>query len=83
MAQYNVGEAKAHFSELVNKAMIGEDVFIAKDNMPVVRIVAIGLAVARFSSWPTTLTPLPTRSRTTFLERAARHTHVSVVGPRR
>jgi prevent-host-death family protein len=41
MVQYNVGEAKAHFSELVNKAMVGEDVVIAKDNKPVLRLVPI------------------------------------------
>jgi prevent-host-death family protein len=41
MAQYNVGEAKAHFSELVKKAMIGEEIVIAKDNKPVLRLVPI------------------------------------------
>jgi prevent-host-death family protein len=41
MAQYNVGEAKAHFSELVKKAMLGEEIVIAKDNKPVLRLVPI------------------------------------------
>jgi prevent-host-death family protein len=41
MAQYNVGDAKAHFSELVKKAMIGEEVLIAKDNKPVLKLVPI------------------------------------------
>jgi prevent-host-death family protein len=41
MSQFNLAEAKAHFSELVQKAMRGEDVIVAKENRPVVRIVAI------------------------------------------
>lgn len=42
MAQYNVGEAKAKFSELLNRALAGEEVVIARDNRPLVRIEAIG-----------------------------------------
>jgi antitoxin (DNA-binding transcriptional repressor) of toxin-antitoxin stability system len=42
MTQYNVGEAKAKFSELLNKALAGEEVIIARDNRPLVRIEAIG-----------------------------------------
>ena len=34
MAQFNVAEAKARFSELVNKAVSGEEVVIARDNRP-------------------------------------------------
>ena len=41
MASYNVAEAKAHFSELVQKAMLGEEIVIAKDNKPVLRLVPI------------------------------------------
>lgn len=41
MAQFNLAEAKAHFSELVQKAMRGEEVIVAKENHPVVRIVPI------------------------------------------
>jgi len=41
MTQLNIAEAKAHFSELVQKAMLGEEVIIAKDNRPVVRIVPL------------------------------------------
>jgi prevent-host-death family protein len=41
MSQFNLAEAKAHFSELVQKAMRGEEVIVAKENRPVVRIVAI------------------------------------------
>ena len=42
MATFNVAEAKSRFSELVQKAMIGEEVIIAKDNKPVVKLVRIG-----------------------------------------
>ena len=41
MATFNVAEAKSRFSELVQKAMIGEEVIIAKDNKPVVKLVRI------------------------------------------
>jgi prevent-host-death family protein len=41
MAQFNVAEAKARFSELVQKAMLGEEVIVAKENTPVVKIVPI------------------------------------------
>jgi len=41
MAQFNVAEAKARFSELIQKAMLGEEVIVAKENKPVVKIVPI------------------------------------------
>lgn len=41
MAHYNINEAKAHFSELVQKAMLGEEIIIAKDNKPVAKLVPI------------------------------------------
>lgn len=41
MAQFNVAEAKARFSELVQKAMLGEEVVVAKGNKPLVKIVPI------------------------------------------
>lgn len=41
MPQFNIAEAKAHFSELVQKAMLGEEVIVAKDNKPVVKIVPL------------------------------------------
>jgi prevent-host-death family protein len=43
-AQYNVAEAKARFAELVRRAMSGEEVVIAKDHKPVVRMVPVGPA---------------------------------------
>lgn len=41
LARFNIADAKARFSELVQKAMVGEEVIIAKDNKPVVKVVAI------------------------------------------
>ncbi len=41
MAKFNIAEAKAHFSELVQKAMLGEEVIIAKDNKPVLKLVPL------------------------------------------
>lgn len=41
MTQVNIAEAKAHLSELVQKALAGEEVIIARDNKPQVRIVPI------------------------------------------
>jgi len=41
MAQFNIAEAKAHFSELVEKAVLGEEIILAKDNKPVAKIVPL------------------------------------------
>lgn len=41
MAKFNIADAKSRFSELVQKAMVGEEVIIAKDNKPVVKLVAL------------------------------------------
>lgn len=38
---YNVAEAKAHFSALVRKALQGEEVVIARDNKPLLRLVPV------------------------------------------
>jgi prevent-host-death family protein len=43
MAQFNVAEAKARFSELVQKAISGEVVVIAKDNRPLLRLVPLAV----------------------------------------
>lgn len=42
MSQFNVAEAKARFSELVQKAVSGEEVVIAKDNKPLLMLVPLG-----------------------------------------
>ena len=39
--QVNIAEAKARFSELIEKAVLGEEIIIAKDNRPVARIVPL------------------------------------------
>jgi prevent-host-death family protein len=39
--QYKLAEAKAHFSEIVQKAMLGESIIVTKENRPVVKIVPI------------------------------------------
>jgi len=39
MDKFNIAEAKARFSELVQKAMSGEEVIIAKDSKPVAKLV--------------------------------------------
>ena len=41
MPQFNVAEAKARFSELVQKAVSGEEVVITKDNRPLLRLVPL------------------------------------------
>ena len=41
MGQFNIAYAKAHLSELVEKAALGEDVVVAKGNKPVARIVPL------------------------------------------
>jgi prevent-host-death family protein len=47
MEQFNVAEAKARFSQLIQKALAGEDVVIAKDNKPLVRLVPVRRATRR------------------------------------
>ena len=41
MSKFNIAEAKSRFSELVRKAMLGEEVIIAKDNKPVLKLVPL------------------------------------------
>ena len=41
MHQFNVAEAKARLSQLLRKALDGEDVVIAKDNKPLVKLVPL------------------------------------------
>jgi prevent-host-death family protein len=40
---YNVAEAKAHFSTLVRLALQGEDVVIARDNKPLLKLVPVAV----------------------------------------
>ena len=41
MKQYNIAEAKSHFSELVKLALRGEEIVIARDNKPLLRLLPI------------------------------------------
>jgi prevent-host-death family protein len=41
MATFNVAEAKTHFSALIQRALMGEEVIIARDNKPVLRLVPL------------------------------------------
>jgi len=39
MSQFNIAYAKAHFSELIEKSSLGEEIMVKKNNRPVARIV--------------------------------------------
>jgi prevent-host-death family protein len=41
VVRVNIAEAKARFSELVNKALSGDEVVIARDNKPLLRLVPL------------------------------------------
>jgi prevent-host-death family protein len=41
VARFSITDAKTRFSELIRKAIAGEEVIIAKDNKPVVKVVPI------------------------------------------
>ena len=47
MSTFRIAEAKARFSELVEKAMMGEEVIIARASRPVLRLVPIEPTPAR------------------------------------
>jgi prevent-host-death family protein len=47
MTQVNVAEAKARFSELVKRAMMGEEVIIARDNKPMLKLVPLAPVAKR------------------------------------
>jgi prevent-host-death family protein len=47
MSQFNIAQAKAHFSELVQKALRGEEVVIAKDNKPLLKLVPLQSPAAK------------------------------------
>ena len=42
MSRYNIAEVKARFSELVEKALAGEEVIVARDNRPLLKLVPLG-----------------------------------------
>jgi prevent-host-death family protein len=70
--QYKLADAKARFSEIVQKAMLGESIVVTKENRPVVKIVAIKDGRG--------LRPAARRFRGVYVIGAApRHPRVSVV----
>ena len=42
MAQFNIADAKARLSELVEKALAGDEVILARDNRPLLKLVPLG-----------------------------------------
>ncbi len=47
MPRYNIAEFKAHLSSLVNRALAGEEVIVARDNRPLLKLVPIESPPAR------------------------------------
>jgi prevent-host-death family protein len=41
MSQLNIADAKANFSKIIDKALLGEEIIIARDNQPLVKIVPL------------------------------------------
>lgn len=41
MPTYNIAEFKAHLATLINRALAGEEVIVARDNRPLVKLVPI------------------------------------------
>lgn len=41
MSQFNIAEAKTRFSEIVQKALLGEEVVIAKGNKPILKLTPL------------------------------------------
>jgi antitoxin (DNA-binding transcriptional repressor) of toxin-antitoxin stability system len=39
--QYNIGQAKTHLPSLVRETLAGDEVIIAKDNKPLVKLVPL------------------------------------------
>ena len=47
MPQFNIAEAKARFSELVDRALAGDEVIVARDNKPLLKLVPLGERAGR------------------------------------
>ncbi len=41
MEQLNIADAKANLSKLIDKALLGEEIIIARNNKPLVKIVPV------------------------------------------
>ena len=58
--QFNVHEAKTQLSKLIEAARLGEEVIIAKDNVPMVRLVPVVRCKVKFGTLAHILTgPIP------------------------
>ncbi len=47
MSQFNIADAKARFSELVDRALAGDEVIVARDNKPLLKLVPLGTTSRR------------------------------------
>ena len=47
MSQFNIAQAKSRFSELVDKALMGEEVIIARGNKPLLKLVPVEIKISR------------------------------------
>ena len=47
MGQFNIAQAKSRFSELVDKALLGEEIVISRDNKPLLKLVPVGSSIRR------------------------------------
>lgn len=59
MTIINIHEAKTHFAKLLERALKGEDIVVAKHGKPLVRLTPVranGLEPRRFGRHPKTLT---------------------------
>ncbi len=45
MTQVNIHEAKTHLSQLIQRALMGEQIIIAKGNKPLVELVVLPQAI--------------------------------------
>lgn len=41
MAKYNIADAKSRFSELVDRALAGDEVIVSRDNTPLLKLVPL------------------------------------------
>ena len=57
MTIHNVAEAKAHLSQLLEAALRGEDVIVARAGKPLVRLVPVNAPAARDLGFLDLLTP--------------------------
>jgi len=47
MAQFNIATVKARLSELVDRALAGDEIIVARDNKPLLKLVPVDTAHRR------------------------------------